>query len=355
MQNLTTCSACSNIAPTGTRVCPKCSAVLPSSKGLKAPTSINKLNGNSISIIIFNLVFAIAITLNQSKPNKEDFNEYLTEEIVGYVISHEKVKSVEKERRKLQLRYLISLKLGFLPTYKSYAFLSIYKVPLEGAKEVRYFGFLGLIFPLEDITSLMDSFGKDLVEQLKPENMPGYFAPPPNPDAMLEEEEPDVATGRRQAENNLALLAEGHGMKRYDHHSAPAESYIDKKGDAKDAGGPPKLNKKSPESPRFDYTYFQLEREFLVKLSGSKKVMSVQIAIMTRYDERVVENIKKHEIALRSAIMDSIRMTTEAELAKPDFRRDLAKKIADVMNTLLERLEDFGGVEEVNFTSFIIQ
>ena len=168
----------------------------------------------------------------------------------------------------------------------------------------------------------------------------GFFAPPPNPDVMLEGEGGD-----------------GHGEKAADGHGAPADAHGggDKKGDGKDAGGPPKLNKKSPDSPRFDYTYFQLEREFLVNLSGSKKVMSVQIAIMTRYDERVVENIKKHEFALRSAIMDSMRMTTEADLAKPDFRRDLAKKVADVMNTLLERLEDFGGVEEVNFTNFIVQ
>jgi flagellar FliL protein len=48
-------------------------------------------------------------------------------------------------------------------------------------------------------------------------------------------------------------------------------------------------------------------------------------------------------------------MTTEADLAKPDFRKDLAKKVADVMNTLLEKYEDFGGVEEINFTNFIVQ
>ena len=187
----------------------------------------------------------------------------------------------------------------------------------------------------------------------------GFFAPPPNPDAMLEGEGGD-AHGEKAGDGHGAPAADGHGDKKADGHGAPADAqgggggHGDKKGDGKE-GGPPKLNKKSPDSPRFDYTYFQLEREFLVNLSGSKKVMSVQIAIMTRYDERVVENIKKHEFALRSAIMDSMRMTTEAELAKPDFRRDLAKKIADVMNTLLERLEDFGGVEEVNFTNFIVQ
>ena len=158
----------------------------------------------------------------------------------------------------------------------------------------------------------------------------GFFAPPPNPEAMLEGEAGD-----------------GHGEKAADDHGAPAG---DKKGD-----GPPKLNKKSPDSPRFEYTYFQLEREFLVNLTGSKKVMSVQIALMTRYDERVIENVKKHEFALRSAVMDTMRQTTEADLAKPDFRRDLAKKVADVMNTILEKYEDFGGVEEINFTNFIVQ
>ena len=175
----------------------------------------------------------------------------------------------------------------------------------------------------------------------------GFFAPPPNPEAML---------GGEAGDGHGEKAADGHGDKKADGHGAPADAHGgDKKGDGKDAGGPPKLNKKSPDSPRFEYTYFQLEREFLVNLTGSKKVMSVQIALMTRYDERVIENVKKHEFALRSAIMDAMRQTTEADLAKPDFRRDLAKKVADVMNTILEKYEDFGGVEEINFTNFIVQ
>lgn len=160
-----------------------------------------------------------------------------------------------------------------------------------------------------------------------------------------------------------AAPAEGHGEKPAEGgHGAPAGEkkaeggHGEKKAEGgKDAGGPPKLNKKSPDSPRFEYTYSQLEREFLVNLMGSRKVMSVQIALMTRYDERVVENVKKHEFALRSVVMDSMRMTTEADLVKPDFRKDLAIKIRDAMNTLLEKYEDFGGVEEIYFTSFIVQ
>ena len=99
----------------------------------------------------------------------------------------------------------------------------------------------------------------------------------------------------------------------------------------------------------------QIEREFLVNVSGSKKVMSVQLAVMTHYDDRVFENVKKHDFALRSAIMDTMRMTTDADLIKPEFRKELAQKIRDTMNTLLEKYEDFGGIEDIYFTNFIVQ
>jgi flagellar FliL protein len=120
-------------------------------------------------------------------------------------------------------------------------------------------------------------------------------------------------------------------------------------------GPPGKVAKSSPELTRFEKTYMQIDREFLVNLSGSKKVMSVQMAVMTHYDDRVFENIKRHDFALRSVVMDVMRMTTEADLVKPEFRKELAVKIRDVMNTLLEKFEDFGGIEDIYFTNFIVQ
>jgi flagellar FliL protein len=156
------------------------------------------------------------------------------------------------------------------------------------------------------------------------------------------------------ADEMLASEEGGHGAPKADAgHGAPKAytKHGDKKADPKAAG----TGKKSPEVARFEYSYHQLEREFLVNLSGSKKVMSVQIAIMTHYDERVITNVKKHEFALRSVIMDVMRLTTEADLAKPEFRKELTVKIRDAMNSLVEKYEDFGGVEEVHFTSFIVQ
>jgi flagellar FliL protein len=125
--------------------------------------------------------------------------------------------------------------------------------------------------------------------------------------------------------------------------------------DGKKDGPPGKLTKKSPELTRFDFTYLQLEREFLTNLTGSRKVMSIQVAVMTRYDQRVFDNVKKHEFALRSAMMDVMRQTVDADLSKPDFRKELAVRLRDAMNSLLEKYEDFGGIEDVYFTSFIVQ
>ncbi len=118
---------------------------------------------------------------------------------------------------------------------------------------------------------------------------------------------------------------------------------------------PSKIKKEAPEATRFEKNYMQMEKELMTNITGSKKVMVVQIALMTHYDSRVFDNVKKHEFALRSAMLDVMRQSTEADVAKPDFRKDLAAKLKDVMNELLENYEDFGGIEDVFFTSFVMQ
>ncbi|MEI6601463.1 MAG: flagellar basal body-associated FliL family protein [Comamonadaceae bacterium] len=195
----------------------------------------------------------------------------------------------------------------------------------------------------------------------------GQFShkPPPTADEMLDAEAGGGGGdhGAPAADAHGAPAADAHGAPKADAHGAPA---ADAHGaPAADAHGAPKkaskdgpggkMKSKSPELARFEYTYHQLEREFLVNVSGSRKVMSVQLAIMTRYDERVINNVKKHEFAIRSVVMDVMRLTTEADLAKPEFRKDLAVRIRDAMNGLIEKYEDFGGIEEVHFTSFIVQ
>ena len=118
---------------------------------------------------------------------------------------------------------------------------------------------------------------------------------------------------------------------------------------------PSQIKKEAPEATRFEKNYLQMEKELMTNITGSKKVMVVQVALMTHYDTRVFDNVKKHEFALRSAMLDVMRQTTEAEVTKPDFRKELANKLKEVANELLEKFEDFGGIEDVFFTSFVMQ
>jgi flagellar FliL protein len=50
-----------------------------------------------------------------------------------------------------------------------------------------------------------------------------------------------------------------------------------------------------------------------------------------------------------------MRQTKAEDIDQPDFRKRLAEKIRDEMNATLQKFEDFGGVEEIHFTNFIVQ
>jgi flagellar protein FliL len=118
--------------------------------------------------------------------------------------------------------------------------------------------------------------------------------------------------------------------------------------------GPSKV-KKEAEATRFENTYLEIDKEFMTNITSSKKIMVVKVAVMTHYDARVFDNVKKHEFAIRSAVLDVMRQSTEADVAKSEFRVELAAKIKVVMNEMLMKYEDFGGIEDVFFTSFVMQ
>ncbi len=147
---------------------------------------------------------------------------------------------------------------------------------------------------------------------------------------------------------------DGHG----DGHGAPADAH----GAPADAHGKPgaeapakELVSPDADSTRWKFNYYSLEKPMLSNLSGSRKVMQVTLTVMTHYDDRVIKNIKTHELALRAGILDVMRTKTEADIKDPDFRKQLAEEVRVVINSLLEKYEGFGGIEEVMFSEFVVQ
>ena len=121
------------------------------------------------------------------------------------------------------------------------------------------------------------------------------------------------------------------------------------------AKGPSKETLDSPELTRFENTYMEIERPLVANIVNSRKVMQIKVAIMTHYDDRVVANMEKHEFAIRSEMLDVMRKIDETRISEPNFRSDLAEQLKIAVNSVLERYEDSGGVEEVMFTEFVVQ
>ena len=111
----------------------------------------------------------------------------------------------------------------------------------------------------------------------------------------------------------------------------------------------------TPVPPRLATLYYEMARPLTANLTGSRRVMQVTIAIMTHYDQLVVDNIVKHEMAIRSALLTVLSNTPEANLERPDFRLELGEEMRIAVNSVLEQFENFGGVESVYFTEFLIQ
>jgi len=111
----------------------------------------------------------------------------------------------------------------------------------------------------------------------------------------------------------------------------------------------------TPNPSRLDTLYHRFETPFTANVSQSRMVMQISVSLMTHYDQLVIDNVINNEDAVRAAINEALSETTEAEVMMPNFRQMLEERVRIRINAMLERLEDFGGIESVLFTEFLVQ
>ena len=119
--------------------------------------------------------------------------------------------------------------------------------------------------------------------------------------------------------------------------------------------GPKKIPKLVPEEELFATTYYEFPGNFTTNLKGSKKFLQVSIGVSTQYDEQVMANVDSHQLALRSEILGIISEFAADDVSNREGKKLLADKLKDGINEILEGVEGFGGVENVHFTSFVLQ
>ena len=116
-----------------------------------------------------------------------------------------------------------------------------------------------------------------------------------------------------------------------------------------------KVAKEKPEAETFVTTYFEFPGTFTTNLRSSRRFLQLGLGVSTQYDNSVMLNIETHQLALRSEILNVMSEFTEEDIQGKAGRESLAKALADGINKKMLKLEGFGGVEEVHFTSFVLQ
>jgi len=138
----------------------------------------------------------------------------------------------------------------------------------------------------------------------------------------------------------------------------PKSEEVRAKGEGKEGEGGESKGMKTPEGSggdKYASTYYALEKEFTSNLRESVHFIQVGVAISTPYDNRVIENLKTHEMAVRSAVLLSLGETSEEEVFTAEGKQKLQKRLAAAINAVLKEKEGFGGIGNVYFTNFIVQ
>src|SRR3546814_1190673 len=78
---------------------------------------------------------------------------------------------------------------------------------------------------------------------------------------------------------------------------------------------------------KYASTYYAMDKEFTSNLRDSAHYVQVGIAVGTHYDERVIENLRTHEIAVRSAVLMTLGDATEDDVFTSEGKKHLQTKI----------------------------
>ena len=102
-------------------------------------------------------------------------------------------------------------------------------------------------------------------------------------------------------------------------------------------------------------SYYSFTEDFTSNLNNSQALVQVNLAASTRRDGRVLAWLKKHELAIRSAMLAVLAETPEEDAYTVEGKHRLQKRLTAAINQVLTEPEGFGGVDAVYFKSFLVQ
>jgi flagellar FliL protein len=101
--------------------------------------------------------------------------------------------------------------------------------------------------------------------------------------------------------------------------------------------------------------YLELDNAFTSNLADSGRYLQVKISLSTFGGRDAVAVIEKHKPAIVSAVLAALGETREGDVASAAGKDQLRERLALVINKALKAKGEPGSVEEVFFTSLVVQ
>ncbi len=128
---------------------------------------------------------------------------------------------------------------------------------------------------------------------------------------------------------------------------------VKKEGDNEGEGGGAEVD--GDGGSEYRTSYYTFSEDFTSNLSNSDALVQISLACSTRRDGRVLMWLKKHELAIRSHLLQVLADTPEEDVYTIEGKDRLQKRLTAAINKVLSETEGFGGVDAVYFRSMLVQ
>lgn len=108
-------------------------------------------------------------------------------------------------------------------------------------------------------------------------------------------------------------------------------------------------------APAGPLEYVPIENAFTSNLADSGRYLQVKISLSTYGGAGAVAAIGKHQPALVSAVLAALGEVKENDIESARAKDGLRERLKSVINATLKSRGEPGGVEEVFFTSLVVQ
>lgn len=109
------------------------------------------------------------------------------------------------------------------------------------------------------------------------------------------------------------------------------------------------------DAKRYEAAYIPVETPFTANLAGGSGFVQMGLSLATYYDDQVVGNVGRQIVPIRSAILMILSDQDAALVSTPEGKRRLQKELTVAINGVLREKEGFGGIDNVYFTSLVVQ